>query len=139
MCCASAALPPLPNTSSLCPAFSASETTCAATTAGPRLFLTRSCSLIVAAKASSARRTPSCKCTSGPPPLVTTRAIAIGLDVRGELFGRELERLVYLRLHLDLHGIVLPRRIAFPVLGHQNAPQIRMVVEQNPEQVEHFP
>src|ERR1700736_3688436 len=37
-----------------------------------------------------------------------------------------------------LHGIILAQRVAFPVLGHQKAPQIRMSGKTNPEQIKNF-
>ena len=43
-----------------------------------------------------------------------------------------------LRLHADLHRIVLPQRIALPVLGHQQTPRIGMAVEHDAEQVPDF-
>ena len=42
------------------------------------------------------------------------------------------------RVLADLHRIVLAQRMPFPVVGHQNAPQIRMAVERDAEQIEHL-
>ena len=98
-CCASAALPPLPNTSSFRPPFSASAIACAATSVGPRFcahpFVQR-----------DRRREHGVgqpRMIAGRHRLVSPRPIAIGLQVRRELLRRQLERLVHLRRHLDLH------------------------------------
>src|SRR5208282_3386833 len=41
-------------------------------------------------------------------------------------------------LAVPLHGIIFAQGVAFPVLGHQNAPQIWMAGETNAEKIEHF-
>src|SRR5215467_14676642 len=37
------------------------------------------------------------------------------------------------------HRVVFPQRMSFPIIWHQDAPQIRMIPELDPEQVECFP
>src|SRR5262245_45438893 len=63
---------------------------------------------------------------------------AIALDVRPELRLADLERLVGLRGFTNLHRIVLPRRVPFPVLRHQQTTEIAVTVEQDPEHVPDF-
>ena len=58
------------------------------------------------------------------------------LDVGDELLLRHLQRLVRLHRQLDLHRVVLPQRIPFPVVRHQDAAQVGMAVEVEPEEVE---
>src|SRR5713101_2613766 len=113
MCCASDALPPLPNTRSFPPAFSASDIAWAASSVDPGCARTRSCSAMVAANAFSAIRDPSPAGT-----LIPLRLVAAGLHVRREFLGRELHRLVHLRFHVDLDRVVLPRGMALPVVRH---------------------
>src|SRR5262245_11417938 len=62
----------------------------------------------------------------------------IALDVRLELVFAHLEWLVGLRGLANLHGIVLPRRMAVPVLRHQQPAKIRMAGEDDAEHVPHF-
>ena len=59
-------------------------------------------------------------------------------DVRLELLLGHLQRRVDLRRHLDLHRVVLAQRMAFPVLGHQQPPQVAVPVEDDAEQVPHL-
>src|SRR6185436_16024807 len=68
-------------------------------------------------------------------PLVGRALHAIAFQVRAELRLADLERLVGLRRFPDLHGIILPLRVPFPVVGHQDAPQVGMVLEDDPEHV----
>src|SRR6478752_2601257 len=62
-------------------------------------------------------------------------AYPVAFDVGAELFFGDFERLVGLRRLLDLHRIVLARRVAFPVLGHQQTTQIVVTGEHDPEHV----
>ena len=41
-------------------------------------------------------------------------------------------------LPVTLHGIVLAERMAFPIVRHHDAPQIRMSIEADSEQIEDF-
>src|ERR1700687_203561 len=72
----------------------------------------------------------------------TSRSFPAGesilLHVRAELFLGELERLGRARRHPDLYGIVLPQRVAFPVLGHQQPARIRVTIEGDAEEVPHL-
>src|SRR5688572_8584295 len=63
---------------------------------------------------------------------------AIALDVGAELGLADLERLVGLRGLANLHRIVLPRRVAFPVLRHQQPAEIAIAVEEDAEHVPDF-
>src|SRR5687768_3754369 len=62
----------------------------------------------------------------------------IALDVGPELGLAHLERLVGLSGLADLHRIVLPHRMPFPVLGHQQAPQVSVALEHDAEHVPRF-
>src|SRR4051812_36466955 len=152
-CCASAALPPLPNSSSFPPPASAVRTataaapgcgrpaprppgpnsssspppagaaggaTAASITGRGSAFLTRSWSAIVSANAAVS---------------TSLSSKAILLDVRPELLCRHLQRRGGRRMHVDLDRIVLPERIALPVLGHQQPPRIRMAIEHDAEEI----
>src|SRR5215213_190605 len=123
-CCASAALPPLPNTISLPPPRSDVTMAAAAATIGwasPRR--TRSWSAMASPRTAS-RRSVSCK--------------TVPCDTRAKFLFADLRRLAGLGLHRDLHRVVLAQRIALPVLGHQQAPRVRMPLELDAEQVPHF-
>ena len=52
--------------------------------------------------------------------------------------SRHLERLGRPRRHPDLDRIVLAKRVALPVLGHQQPTRIRMAVEHDAEQIPHL-
>src|SRR5258708_23286128 len=73
------------------------------------------------------------------PSLIPLRPIPIRLHVRREFLGGELQRLVHLRFHVDLNRIVLPRRMAFPVVPHQDAAQVGMALESGPDKVVDLP
>ena len=60
------------------------------------------------------------------------------IDVRAELLLGHLHRLGDLRLHLNLHRVVLAQRKALPVLRHQQPPRIGMTVEHDAEQIPDF-
>src|SRR3954469_1120905 len=62
----------------------------------------------------------------------------IPLHVRPELFLGHFQRLVGLRRLLYLHRVVLAPWMPFPVVGHQQAAQIGVTVEHDPEHVPHF-
>src|SRR5688572_29297359 len=51
---------------------------------------------------------------------------AVALQVGPEFLLGDLERLVGLRRLPDLDRVVLALRVAFPVLRHQQPPQVRM-------------
>src|SRR5438132_12981858 len=53
----------------------------------------------------------------------------VSLDVCAEFVGRHLQRLGVLRRHADLHRIVLPQRMPFPVFRHEQTTRIGMAVE----------
>src|SRR5689334_19005953 len=60
---------------------------------------------------------------------VLMRALhAIAFEIGPELFFADFERRVGLRGLLNLHRVVLALRVAFPVLGHQQPPQIGVAV-----------
>src|SRR3954471_7314902 len=123
-CCASAALPPLPKTSSFPPRSSAVRTATAASISGRgSALLTRSCSAI--ASANAALNT-------------SLSSKAILLDVRPELLRRDLQRHRGRRMLVDLDRVILPERVTLPVLRHQQPPRIRVAVEHDAEQIPHF-
>src|SRR3954468_18300701 len=70
--------------------------------------------------------------------LVRRSPHTIPLHVRPELFLGHFQRLVGLRRLLDLHRVVLAPWMPFPVVGHQQAAQIGVTVEHDPEHVPHF-
>src|SRR5678815_3591368 len=124
MCWASAADPPLPNTSTFPSCRSEADMAAAAAAAVSRpAARTRSCSAIASRSVASATSLPR---------------KAILQQVRPELLFRHLRRRSGLRLHLDLHRVVLPGRITLPVLRHQEPPRIGMTVERNAEHVPDF-
>ena len=75
------------------------------------------------------RATPATGVTPGAP-------VPRRLQVRDELLLRQLQRLVRLHRHLDLHRIVAPQRVPFPILGHQDPPEVGVAVEHDAEQIE---
>ena len=72
--------------------------------------------------------------------MIPVRALhPIPLEIRLECLFADFERLVGLRRFPNLHRVVLALRMAFPVLWHQQAAQVRMAVENDAEHVPHFP
>src|SRR3954464_9071796 len=136
-CCASDALPPLPKTRIRPPFVMASRIASAARMVGPRWVRTRWCSAMVPAKIASVIAAASSRLMVAGM-LVLPRPIAVGLQVRRELLRRELHRLVDFRRHLDLHRVVLARGMPLPVVRHQDAAQVGMPVEVDPEHVVDF-
>src|SRR5581483_5133671 len=117
-------LPPLPKISSLPPAPSAARTaTTASTTGRGSARLTCSCSAIVSATAAAS---------------TSLSSKAILFDVRPELLCGALQRLGGRRVLVDLDRIVLPERIAVPVLRHQQPPRIGVAVEDDAEEIPHL-
>src|SRR5947207_4032131 len=106
--------------------------------------------LIVSPSSSSTRRSTPCVLGCCGPMLtviVSVRSSAIGLmrpfqaislDVRSELMFADFKRLVGLHRFANLHGIVLPRRMPFPVFGHEQPPQVAMPREDDPKHVPHL-
>ena len=64
-----------------------------------------------------------------------SRANPVRLEVAPELVFGDLGRRAELHRHLDLDRVVLARRITFPVVGHEDAPQIGVAGEHHAEQV----
>src|SRR5438876_6031351 len=60
---------------------------------------------------------------------------SISLKALPELRFGHLQRLGIARRFVNLHGIVFPQRIPFPVVGHQQTSRIRMPVEHDAEQI----
>src|SRR3990170_1785822 len=125
-CCASDALPPLPNTSSLPPACSADEIAAAASRIGPvSPSLTCSCRAIVSAKVAMSSACPAVifdatpRCTSLPDQTIFH-------DVGPELLLADLQRRGGLGRHADLHRVVLAQRKSLPVFRHQQAARVGM-------------
>src|SRR5581483_5558511 len=122
-CCASAALPPFPNMSTCPPAANAF------------------CSARATETTPAAAWRPVCSCSRAHSRKISsTSAVCSSLMFVPEQIGAELllgdrQRLGDARLETDLHRIILPQRMTFPILGHQQAAQVAVAVEIDPEQV----
>src|SRR3954471_13825582 len=64
------------------------------------------------------------------------RAPARSLDVLGAAHAQPVHRIFHQHLAGPFERVVLPLRMALPLLGHEDAAQVRMPGKRDPEQVE---
>ena len=140
-CWASAALPPLPQTSTLPPGRERRPASARRPRSCPRRC--GAARRVVPAAVSSKRLRGTARATA-----IGRLHLEPGRCVRGAARCRSMLRTNSSSVTcsgspmstgtFDLHRVVLAQRVAFPVVGHQDAPQVGMPLEHDAEQVEHL-